>query len=563
MARVRGAVTAVPLSKEARRLAEVSLAVTVAIGVALAFRKAGLQNAYAGVSIYSHLLLFQDFYAVAPYALVAALALLAPVRELGLRAAAWIGRHPGSVAATTTLALAAGSRFVYHAHPLSMDEYALVFQSRIFAAGQLTGKYPVALMDWIIPTFFQGRFITILSTTGDVVSVYWPGYSLLLTPFTLLGVPWLLNPLLCGGTVLLMHGLGLRLFGNCEAAGLVVLLTIASPAVTINGISFYSMPGHLLANGLYLLLLLDPTPRRALVAGAVGSLALVLHNPVPHILFALPWLVWLALRPDRYRLLGALVAGYLPGCLLLGMGWSLFLARHSETAAAGGIAAASSIAAAGANLFYDRVVSIGSTVSSLGLVSRPMDLVKLWLWSVPGVMALALAGGWQLRREPGLWWVIAASGLLTYFGYFLVPFDQGHGWGARYFHSAWLVLPLLAVHFLRAPNAALAGYLAGCAILSLALLTSLRALQVEQFISRHLAQLPVAASGDTKVLIIDGRNGYYGWDLVRSDPFFRDQVKVFLSRGATRDAEMMAARFPAYRLLAADRYGWAWGIPAR
>ena len=40
-------------------------------------------------------------------------------------------------------------------------------------------------------------------------------------------------------------------------------------------------------------------------------------------------------------------------------------------------------------------------------------------------------------------------------------------------------------------------------------------------------------------------------------------MKVFLSRGTERDAAMMAARFPAYRLLASDRYGWAWGIAAR
>jgi hypothetical protein len=547
---------AAPHSIEARRLAGACLAITIAIGVALVYRRAGLANPYAGVSIYSHLLLYQDYYVVAPYALVAVLALLAPVRDLGLRLAGFCGRQAPAVAIATALALAAGSRYVYHAHPLSMDEYALVFQSRIFAAGQLTGRYPAELVDWIIPHFFQGRFLAFSGGTGEVLSVYWPAYSLLLTPFTLLGAPWLLNPLLCGGTVLVVHRLGLRLFGSQEAAGLAVLLAIASPAVTINGLSFYSMPAHLLANGLYLLLLLEPTPRRALLAGAIGSLALTLHNPVPHILFALPWLAWLALRPGRFRLLGALVAGYLPGCLLLGFGWSLFLGGHT-------LAAPSGIAAAGANLLYERAASIGTTVSSLGLASRPLDLVKLWLWSVPAMMALALVGGWRLRGEPGLWWAIAGSGLLTYFGYFLVPFDQGHGWGARYFHSAWLVLPLLAVRALRMPNPALAGYLAGCALLSLALLTCLRALQVEQFVSRHLAQIPAAASGEAKVLIIDGRNSYYGWDLVRSDPFFRDEVKLLFSRGAERDAAMMAARFPQYRLLGADRYGWAWGIPAR
>ncbi|MGG2305238.1 hypothetical protein ACE4Z6_27835, partial [Salmonella enterica] len=80
-------------------------------------------------------------------------------------------------------------------------------------------------------------------------------------------------------------------------AGLAILLTVASPVFFANGISYYSMPAHLFANALYALLLIDPTPRRAFAAGLLGSIALTLHNPVPHLLFALPWIGWLALRP--------------------------------------------------------------------------------------------------------------------------------------------------------------------------------------------------------------------------------------------------------------------------
>src|SRR6185437_7921307 len=138
--------------------------------------------------------------------------------------------------------------------------------------------------------------------SGAVASMYWPGLALLLTPFTLLGVPWLLNPLIGGATVRAMHRLARQFFVGEEAVGLVVLLTVASPAVTINAISFYSMPAHLLANTLFVVLLLRRTLAAALLAGIIGSLALALHNPVPHLLFALPWIGWLAVQPGGWRL---------------------------------------------------------------------------------------------------------------------------------------------------------------------------------------------------------------------------------------------------------------------
>ena len=97
------------------------------------------------------------------------------------------------------------------------------------------------------------------------------------------------------------------------APGWVVLLTAASPAFVVNAISLYSMPAHLLASACFAALLLDPTPRRLILAGAVGSLALALHNPVPHMLVASPFIAALALRPGRTRSLAALAAGFQPG----------------------------------------------------------------------------------------------------------------------------------------------------------------------------------------------------------------------------------------------------------
>jgi hypothetical protein len=361
-------------------------------------------------------------------------------------------------------------------------------------------------------------------------------------------------------TVLVMHRLALALFGSAESAGYVVLLTLASPAVTINALSYYSMPAHLVANALFMLLLLKPTPARAFGAGLLGSLALVLHNPAPHLLFATPWVVWLALQPDRLRVVGALVAGYLPLSLALGWGWAIFLESVGGAAAIGDLATPGGAA----GTFARRLSQVIAWRSETGVAAQLFGLGKLWLWAAPGLLAAAALGAWRTWKEEVPWRLMAASALLTYFAYFLVRFDQGHGWGFRYFHPAWAILPLLALAATRTASSApressLPSYLAACAILSLALLTTFRALQVEQFISRHLAQLPTAAAGEVRAAFIDSDNTYYGWDLVQNDPFLRERPLRFTSLGADADRAMMAARFPDYRPLRSDWRGSAWG----
>lgn len=531
-----------------------SLGVTGILVAALLIERSAAENAFS-LRIFRHLVLYQDLYAFLPYVAILFAALLPPVRELGVRAAIWCGEYPGPLAASTSLALAAGALFVYRAYPLSMDEYTVLFQSEIFAAGRLAGQFPPELLDWLIPKAIQGKFLKPDSYTGAVAATYWPGFSLLLAPFTLLGVPWLLNPLIGGATVLVMHRIGLALFGTKESAGYVALLTLASPAVTVNALSYYTMPAHLLANALYLLLLLKPTVKKALLAGLVGSIALVLHNPIPHMFFALPWIVWLAFQPGGRKLIGSLAAGYLPLCLLIGFGWAMYLDRLKLVTRYGEVAAPAGLV----EMVLSRMRLILEWFYEPSLALHILGFAKLWVWAVPALIVVAALGAWRLRRERGLWVAIAASGLATYVGYFYVPFDQGHGWGYRYFHQAWLVLPLFAVAALRnRPQPALSGYLAGCALLSLVLLTSFQALQVNTFIARHMKQLPVV-SAKVRVVIINPLSGYYAWDLVQNDPFLRNPVILLLSRGAPADRAMMAKVFPRYQLLAADRQASLWG----
>lgn len=544
MARAHGVSSPFPC-KRTWLVGGLSLAITAAIALALAQQRAGIRSPF-DVPIFRHLILFQDYYAMPVFIGILAVAFLAPARALGTALSAWCARHVWALAIVTAALLAVGTHAVFHLHALSLDEHTVLFQSEIFAAGRLTGRFPPDLIDWLVPAFFQERFLRPSYATGEVASVYWPGFSLLLTPFTAIGAPWLLNPLIGAATVLVMHRLALELFGDRLWAGHAALLTLASPAVTLNAASYYAMPAHLLANAVFMLLLLRATPLRCLVAGAVGSLALVLHNPVPHLLFALPWIAWLAFQPNRWRLIGALAAGYLPLSLALGWGWALFIDGLAPTADGSG------------GLLARRLAGVRAWTSSSGMAAHLFDLGKLWIWAVPGLLVAAVLGAWQLRGERGPWLVLACSALLTYFGYFLVSFDQGHGWGFRYFHSAWLALPLFATAALR-QSAALAGYLAASAALSLAALTTFQALQVERFVGRHLSQVPVATRGQPRVVIIDPTGGYYNWDLVQNDPLLRAGVIMLLSQGGQRDSAMMAARFPDYEMLSSDRRGTVWG----
>jgi hypothetical protein len=105
--------------------------------------------------------------------------------------------------------------------------------------------------------------------------------------------------------------------------------------------------------------------------------------------------------------------------------------------------------------------------------------------------------------------------------------------------------------------------MAGCAVLSVALLTPLHALETEHFISRHLAQLPAASTGIPRVIFLNPKQGYYAWDLIQNDPFLREPVLKFVMRNDEADRAMMAAVFPDLELLTSGPSGSVWGLPER
>jgi len=481
---------------------------------------------------------------------------------------AWIGHHTWPIAGGVFVLLCIGSLLVYLNHPLTLDEYAPYFQSRVFATGHLTGRFPPELVDWLMPPLFQGQFFSVSHWSGRIASTYWPAFALLMTPFSFLGISWACNPAISALTLPVINRLALRIFANRETAGLAVLLTLASPVFFADGISFYSMPAHLLANSVFALLLLSPTPRRAMAAGLVGSIALTLHNPVPHMLFAVPWVLAIARRDDAAKLVGCLLSGYLPLCLLLGVGWAVYIAGIVHDG--GGPTAAQTVLSDG---LLSRMTSVFSLPDCWVLLGRLVGIAKVWIWAVPGMLFLALAGAWKWRHNPHCR-LLVASAVTTLVGYVLVPVDQGHGWGYRYFHSAWMALPLLAAGAMaRKPvavgqnspigqfieqfpeEAGVCTYLVACALLSLTLGYSLRAVQIRAFMSAQLASAPAYEGTERRVVIMDPS---VGLDPTRNDVWPGGKVTYLAGHGPAADVAMMRKYYPEMHRVFTDPRGSVW-----
>ena len=438
-----------------------------------------------------------------------------------------------------------GSITAYHAYPLSMDEYATLFQAKAFAAGKLDGVFPLDLIDRLILRPFQGMFLIPSRVTGEVATGYWPGFSAILAPFVWLGIPWAANPLIASLTIPSLHRLTRELTGSKEAAGWAVLLAVASPVFVVTSISFYSMPAHLLCDLWYGALLVRPTLRRAWLAGVIGSVALVLHVPVRHILFSIPFFAWLVFGVRSPRIVAALIAGYLPVCLLVGFGWQIHLAELRGGKGLPGL--------------QQLPLSFGFSAEA-----RIAGLTKVWTWGTLALVPLAAIGYWIARRDTAIR-LFSAALAMTFTAYVFFGGDQGHGWGNRALYSVWFVIPMLAALALTRWEDGAAGDLrrmcAWGALLSLVFCNALRVLQTDTFIENHLRQVPPLAqppgASRSEVVLVQLGRGFYTQDMIQNDPFLRHRIVLALGERAGTE-RFMAVRFPGYRRASAGEWGELW-----
>jgi hypothetical protein len=216
--------------------------------------------------------------------------------DIPRRAVSWIGRRLPQVLACLFVLMVAAAYLACHAWPLSMDEFAPEFQSMIFASGHWIGEWPRAL---VAGNPYRYHFFHSSVQTGKVISAYWPGFSMLKTPFTFAGISPVLNPVLAIVFVVTMVrsclSQGSRAqdeTGRDETAGWVILLCFGTAAFWLHAISFYAYAAVMALNALVMALVVNGSARALFAAGCIGGVALALVNPMPHLLFAVPLIVW-------------------------------------------------------------------------------------------------------------------------------------------------------------------------------------------------------------------------------------------------------------------------------
>jgi hypothetical protein len=517
----------------------------------------------------------------------------------------WLGRHVWSVAGVVTVTLGMLSLSVHQNYPFTMDEFAPALQAEIFAAGKLAGEWPVDLAGGMVsPQYANKSFLLVGTKTGRVCSDYWPGHALLQTPLAAVGMPWLLNPLAGGLALVLIASVAREAFGR-RAVGWAMLFTLASPVYTAYSISFYAMPLHLLANLVFARLLLQPTAARAAAAGLIGGFALMLHNPFPHAVFALPWLAWLASRVQRWPALMLVVAGYLLVFVPTDAAWRYVeLAvrenRHPEMFR-GPVQPSDTVASADMTTTGDRpegatgnpprswATSVSSVLSRLSgyldvlaapgpevVRNRLYVLVRSLAWDSPGLLILALAALPHAWRATGPR-LFLCSGLTAFVLYAFVPMSGGHGWGYRYFYPYWACLPIaasgLACRFPRRGSLMLVRSLALAAVASVLVCLPLRLWQMNWFITDHRRQAPqvdaklAAAAGPRLLVFVNPHTGWFASDLIRNDPFLRHGPVRLYGQGVESDrhnaAAIANARGLVPRLITADARGSVWLLEDR
>jgi len=507
--------------------------------------------------IYFRQLFFDDYFN--SLAMLFALLVVVALRPLWQRVellAQWISRYPVKTCIFAFVVCAALGYLIYQEFPLTMDEYAPLLQARIFAQGNLAITYPLELLDRIVIPDVRD-FILVNSQTGQAISAYWPGLALLMTPFSLFELEWLLNPLLAAIGLWLIGDLASQASGQPQARGWAILATLACPQYTINAMSYYAMTSLLTFNLLYLWLLLKNSWRNTLLAGVVGGFALGMHNPVPHGLFAIPCVVFLLFNRHRYIQILPLVIGYLPLVLLLCLGRTLlihFLELDINTDA----------------VLYEDTDLITTWLQNIQkvfilpdlriVIIRTYALCKMVVWASPGLLLVLFFS----KPNTLIQRILLACLIFSFAFYLFIPYDQGYGWGYRYIHSAWGLIAIGAGIFAVSGHKFQRNFIA-ISLLAGILATPIFVLQASRTIANTNTLHPeIPTKFEGKILVfITLYPSLYTHSLIQNYPKDRENIIRMVSYGMEEDAALAKQLSPEALQLSVNPMGSVWQLPVK
>ena len=330
---------------------------------------------------------------------------------------------PAALGVGLTALAAFAMRDAFAGNPHLIDEFAQLFQARVFAAGLLAAPIPDS------PEFFLVAQTFVVE--GGWISQYPPGQATLLALGFVVGAPWLVNPLLGGLGVLLVYRIGLGMYGP-KTARIAALLWAASAWVLFMSATYMNHVGattFALAAWALVLGTRRVTPWHAAGAGLFLA-AVAATRPLDAVIAAVPLGVWL-LRRKRLPLGLWMAVGAVPVALLWGfVNWRTF----------------GNPFALGYTELYGPEHGLGFHVDPWGRTFTPLVAlsnlavavrrlhIHLFEWPVPALLPVAI---WALlARRHGPSSLVLAAGVLAAPFFYSFYWHSGFYPGPRFYYIA-------------------------------------------------------------------------------------------------------------------------------
>ncbi len=463
-------------------------------------------------------------------------ACLALTAALGLTPAPWLARAAwrgkpsarvwvGLLAAVCLIAGWIGWRLVFEGYAFSLDEFLANFDAKIFASGRLMAPVAPAWRPYV--PALQPMYM--LPLPNDVwASSYLPVNAGLRALGRLAHAEALVNPLLSAFSVVAVWGVGRQLWPERPSLALIAAALMGtSPQLIVMSMGAYAMPAHLAFNLAWLWLFLRGGRLGHAGAIAVGFLAAGIHQLIFHPIFVAPFVLQLWLR-RRWGLAALYTLAYGAICLFWIEYWPL-------ASWASGVRPGDSDSTGGGYLM-DRIGDVLDNMYWRNVGVFAECIVRFSTWQNPLAAPLALIGAVSVIRTKGYLRALALGVFLTLLAVFVATPTQTHGWGYRYLHGLLGSIALVGAwgwarltDALSAPRrAAAAGALAIASVLSLLVLTPVRAWQAWDYVRPFAAANGAVQSAKADVVLID-HNSDVLFDmgtLTRNDPFLARAPRV-------------------------------------
>jgi hypothetical protein len=404
--------------------------------------------------------------------------------------------------------------------PHVQDSVGYLFQARVFARGALWAPTPA------LPDFFDHEFV--VRTAERWFAKYPPGFPALLALGVLAGVPWLVNPLAAGLSVVATYLIGQRTAGR--GVGLLAGLLLAiSPFFLILAGSHMAHTTGLLFGLLFVLAYVEMErgSRRAAFAAGLALGIDMLIRPWTAAMIAAPFGLDLLLR--RRRAPGSARAGAL--WLALGLAPApLVYGAYNWILAGSPLTSTMELWWSFDRIGFGQDKGIAGHTPLNGLYNTVwnLSLLAVHTFGWPAIATFALALVPFAAGRPSRWDRLFLAGwLCLMLGYFFWWAD-GVMYGPRFYHEATGFLALLTARGLAslgrlggAPGRALAGALLVLLLavnLSLYMPVQLAALHGYNYVShRKLDAVERAGIHNAVVFVDTGRpNEWWEYGMVFS-----------------------------------------------